>query len=151
MSDWRKCLHDRLALLAIEDIPSVLDIASARLPPVRPIVPPEPVYYEDANGNMGVLDTSTQLERVTGKALENAEGILDLALDTDPEAGHVMRAKTSVITSVLNTQAKVDETRLRRQSMDRLPALLKMVNEVAAKLPKEPRQIDLVADRTSTA
>jgi hypothetical protein len=36
---------------------------------------------------------------------------------------------------VLNTQAKVDETRLRRQTLDRLPALLKLVEETAAKLP----------------
>jgi hypothetical protein len=49
--------------------------------------------------------------------------------------GPVIRAQTSVITTVLNTQAKVDETRLRRQTLDRLPALLKLVEETAAKLP----------------
>ena len=47
----------------------------------------------------------------------------------------MLRAKTSVITSVLTTQAKVDETRLRRQSLDRLPALLALVNETAKRLP----------------
>jgi hypothetical protein len=47
----------------------------------------------------------------------------------------VLRAQTSVITSVLNTQAKVDENRLRRQTADRLPALLELINETAKRLP----------------
>jgi hypothetical protein len=54
----------------------------------------------------------------------------------DPEQGSAVRAQTSVISTVLSTQAKVDENRLRRQSIDRLPALLKLVNDTAAKLPK---------------
>jgi hypothetical protein len=40
-----------------------------------------------------------------------------------------------VISTVLATQAKVDETRLRRQSLDRLPALLALVNETAKRIP----------------
>jgi hypothetical protein len=77
---------------------------------------------------------------VTHKALENAETILEMPLDqsdTGPYGafGATVRAKTSVITSVLTTQAKVDETRLRRQSLDRLPALLALVNETAKRLP----------------
>jgi hypothetical protein len=78
---------------------------------------------------------------VTHKALENAEQILDLDVDPDEEFGHVLRSKTSVITSVLNTQTKVDETRLRRQSLDRLPALLRLVNETAKMLPA-PATVD---------
>ena len=51
----------------------------------------------------------------------------------------VLRAKTSVIKTVLGTQAKVDETRLRRQQFDRMPQLLKMVEEAAKKLPSTVR------------
>ena len=74
---------------------------------------------------------------MTQKALNTAEDILDEPLDNADEEtfGPVLRAKTSVITSVLTTQAKVDETRLRRQSLDRLPALLKLVEETAKRLP----------------
>jgi len=74
---------------------------------------------------------------VTHKALTEGEKILDrdLELETEDTFGPVLRAKTSVITSVLTTQAKVDETRLRRQSLDRLPALLALVNETAKRLP----------------
>lgn len=73
---------------------------------------------------------------MTNKALEHAEGILDMPMDETQESfGPKIRAKTSVITTVLSTQAKVDETRLRRQSLDRLPALLALVNETAKRLP----------------
>ena len=54
---------------------------------------------------------------MTGKALTNAEQILDVELVQDEEGDFptaILRAKTSVITTVLNTQAKVDETRLRK-------------------------------------
>lgn len=79
---------------------------------------------------------------MTRRALENAEDILDLDVDPDEELGHVLRAKTSVITTVLSTQTKVDETRLRKQHFDRLPELLRLVNETAQRLPA-PRVIDL--------
>ena len=74
---------------------------------------------------------------MTHKALEQGEAILDrdLELETEETFGPVLRAKTSVITSVLTTQAKVDETRLRRQTLDRLPALMELVNATAKRLP----------------
>lgn len=75
---------------------------------------------------------------MTQKALDRAEDILDTEADPmDVETfGPKLRAQTSVITSVLNTQAKVDENRLRRQTADRLPALLALVNETAKRLPQ---------------
>lgn len=82
---------------------------------------------------------------MTQKALDRAENILDKDPDTadDERFGPIIRAQTSVITSVLNTQAKVDENRLRRQTADRLPALLALVNKTAKRLPQviehEPR------------
>lgn len=54
----------------------------------------------------------------------------------DERFGPILRAQTSVITSVLNTQVKVDENRLRKQSSDRLPALLALINETAKRLPQ---------------
>jgi hypothetical protein len=56
----------------------------------------------------------------------------------------VLRAKNAVITTALSTQAKVDETRLRRVAVDRMPEILKLVAEVQRKLPP-PGQIDLEA------
>jgi hypothetical protein len=73
---------------------------------------------------------------VTHKALEVAEEILAEPVDYgDPDQSALVRAKTSVITTSLSTQAKVDETRLRRQTLDRLPDLLKLVEDTAKRLP----------------
>lgn len=84
---------------------------------------------------------------MTGKALDNAENILDIPMaKTDDEFGHLLRAKTSVITTVLSTQAKVDETRLRRHTNDRLPALMQMVNAIAQRLPEPMKVIEVVQD-----
>ena len=74
--------------------------------------------------------------------------MLDLELNpgdagADGAFGPTIRAKTSVIATVLATQAKVDETRLRRQTLDRLPALLRLVNETAARLPS-PQQVTTI-------
>jgi hypothetical protein len=69
-----------------------------------------------------------------------------LALENDAADGsvnaNVLRAKNSVITTALSTQAKVDETRLRRATIDRMPQILKMIAEVQKKLPP-PGPIDL--------
>lgn len=76
-------------------------------------------------------------------ALNNAEDILAEPLGNygeDNPFADKLRAKTSVIKTVLGTQAKVDETRLRRQQFDRMPQLLKMVEEAAKKLPNAVRQ-----------
>ena len=72
---------------------------------------------------------------MTEKALDNFEKILDLPVDPDPDGAHVLRAKTTAGTTVLNIQSKVDESRLRRAQFDRLPDLIRLVNETAARLP----------------
>ena len=82
---------------------------------------------------------------MTHRALEVSEEILAEPVDwKDPEHSSLVRAKTSVITTALSTQSKVDETRLRRQMVDRLPALLKLVEETAKRLPP-PLVIDAEA------
>jgi hypothetical protein len=63
--------------------------------------------------------------------------------------GTVLRAKNAVITTALSTQAKVDETRLRRATIDRLPEILKLVSRVESRLPP-PGPIDLEAVEISS-
>lgn len=67
---------------------------------------------------------------------------------TRDEFGHIVKAKTSIVGVILNTQAKVDETKLRRQSMDRLPGLMKLIEETARRLPAPVvhRVVDLVQE-----
>jgi hypothetical protein len=69
--------------------------------------------------------------------MDVAHELFDLQNDTDDEtiSGTVLRAKTSLVSTVMATQAKVEETALRRQTADRLPALLKLAAEVRASLP----------------
>jgi hypothetical protein len=56
-------------------------------------------------------------------------------MDAELVNANVLRAKNSVITTALATQAKVDETRLRRAAVDRMPQILRLVAEVQRKLP----------------
>jgi hypothetical protein len=79
---------------------------------------------------------ATRLEEVTEKAVNKLGDIIDMPLDpTDPHFTSVLRAQTSAANTTLTTQVKVDETTLRRQQLDRLPALLALVNATAARLP----------------
>ena len=76
-------------------------------------------------------DLAVKLERVSAKALNKADEILDLPL---PSADHasfaaVLRAQNAAINSALTTQARVDENRLRAHVADRLPELLKILAE----------------------
>ena len=56
----------------------------------------------------------------------------------------VLRAKNAAITTALSVQAKVDENALRKQAIDRMPEILRLVNEVTATLPP-PGPLDLEA------
>ena len=56
----------------------------------------------------------------------------------------VLRAKNATITTALSVQAKVDENALRKQAIDRMPEIMKLVAEVTATLPP-PGPIDLEA------
>ena len=69
--------------------------------------------------------------------MATAHEILDLdnATGEDEINGSILRAKNSVITTAMSTQAKVEQTMLRRQQLDRMPELLKLAEEVRASLP----------------
>lgn len=94
----------------------------------------------NADGKSGL---ATRLESVSGKAVNKLDEIMALPLDPeDPHFGGVLRAQVGAANTALTTQVKVDETALRRQALDRLPALLKLVNETAARLPPQTQPID---------
>jgi hypothetical protein len=96
---------------------------------------------DGTNGDKSAL--ATKLERVTEKAIDKTDQILDLPLP-DPDTasfGAVLRAQTASATTVLNTQVRVDENRLRKQRIDRLPEILQIIKEEEEKL-KELRRED---------
>lgn len=97
-------------------------------------------------------DNSTALERLTHRAIDEAQDILSIPNDVGPDDvnANVLRAKNSVITAALSTQSKVDETRLRRATVDRLPEILKLVAQVEKRLPPPgPIDLELTANERS--
>jgi hypothetical protein len=76
-----------------------------------------------------------KLEAVTMKSLSKADEILDIPLD--PERRHYqaeLRARASIINTTLNTQARVGEAALHKEVVDRLPEIIKLIQEEEAKL-----------------
>ena len=87
----------------------------------------------DAGGKSAL---ASRLETISSKAVEKLDEIMGLPLDPDhPAFGPVLRAQTAAANTALSTQAKVDESALRKQEYDRMPELLRLAAEVRAKLP----------------
>jgi hypothetical protein len=88
---------------------------------------------------------ANRLETVCAKAVDKLDEIMELPLDpAHPAFAGVLRAQTTAANAALTVQAKVDDMTLRRQSVDRLPEILRLVAEVERKLPP-PGPIDLEA------
>jgi hypothetical protein len=76
-----------------------------------------------------------KLERLTGKAIDEADRILALPLDENSaQFGTIARTKATVIGHALSTQVKVDENNLRRRVADHMPEILRRIAEQEQKL-----------------
>jgi hypothetical protein len=109
-------------------VPSLGNLDSIDLPiPVR--VESKPAPREE------VLDASEELDGITGLALNEARRILEEDLSTTDEnyAVHI-RAKVSVLQTILTTQARVDEGRFKKRQVDKLGELLDLIRGEEAKL-----------------
>jgi len=72
-------------------------------------------------------DMAAELEAVAQLGLKNLRDILTLPLDV--EDGALLRAKNAAANTILSTQTKVDENRLRAGVADKLPELLEILRE----------------------
>ena len=72
-------------------------------------------------------DMAAELEAVAHLGLQNLRDILTLPLDV--EDGPLLRAKNAAANTILNTQTRVDENRLRAGVVDKLPELLEILRE----------------------
>jgi hypothetical protein len=72
-------------------------------------------------------DMAAELEAVAQLGLRNLRDILTLPLDV--EDGPLLRAKNAAANTILSTQTKVDENRLRAGVADKLPELLEILRE----------------------
>jgi hypothetical protein len=70
---------------------------------------------------------AAELEAVAHLGLKNLRDILTAPLDL--EDSPLLRAKNAAASTVLGTQVKVDENRLRSAAVDKLPELLEILRE----------------------
>lgn len=88
-----------------------------------------------------VTDHANQLHRMTKRALERLEELLDLKPDPGSES-YTQELRTLLLTcdKVINAQLRVDENQLRKQAADTLPRILDAIRRVEQGLP--PQAID---------
>ena len=93
-----------------------------------------------------------KLETTAGKSLDKAHQILDIPLD--PERAHYpaeLRAQTALINTTLITQVRVDESGLRQQPVDRLPEIIKLIQEEQKRAPHLHGAVGYPADLDADA
>ena len=92
-----------------------------------PIISQSPGLPLGARADEAPGDMAAELESVAQLGLKNLRDILTLPLDV--EDAPLLRAKNAAANTVLGTQVKVDENRLRAGVVDRLPELLEILRE----------------------
>jgi hypothetical protein len=91
-------------------------------------------------------DNSTQLDELTRLTLVELRTILNLPIDPEHlkpgnkhwrQALETAKLKVSVSDRILNTQVRVDETRLKARTVSKIPQLLQELLELKAKRKAE--------------
>ena len=101
-------------------------VAAAPIVSQSPGLPTEPQADEaPVAGHPG--DMASELEAVAQLGLKNLRDILTAPLDFEDTS--LVRAKNAAASTVLSTQVKVDENRLRSAAVDKLPELLEILRE----------------------
>lgn len=112
-------------------LPSLSDMSAAELPDVLPA----PVVKDSP------LDASDELDQLTGLALKRTREILEEPIDFDNDK--MVRATLSAINTVLNTQVRVDEGRLKRRKLDALPKLLEILAREESRMERVAGLLDV--------
>jgi hypothetical protein len=109
--------------------------------PLEPESPPAPAPTDTDDPNRLAI----MLDAVSARALSKLGEIL--ALPLDPSNGNSMRAQSAAINAALQTQARVDELKLRqRTAADFMPRLIQMMQEERAKMKLLVEEINLTGD-----
>lgn len=116
------------------DIPDI-DSLDAMVLPSAPLMGAvlEPLRTET---RAAVLDNSSLMEDITNKALARLDEILSEPMADEPKG---MAVQMDAVRLALTTQLRVDDSRLKRRSVDTLANLLARMSEEEAKLPKLER------------
>jgi hypothetical protein len=87
------------------------------MPSDRNSIPPDPKFSASELGE--------KLEQAVHMALNEVVAILGFSLNPDDRAfAAILKAKTTILTSVLNAQVRIDETRFETGKKDRLEGIL---------------------------
>lgn len=129
-------IHEQLATLCydISGEPPNLDVSTLPVPTARH----RRVAAINRAQGLANSDLAGKLEILSGNALDRAGDILELDISDDEHEkfGEKVRGLNAVIKTVLQTQVRVDEHRLKARSLDVLPALLELIKQEEGKREK---------------
>lgn len=135
--------RSRLASLAVSEpkaelrpppVPSLETLDKAILPDFRNRYQELVPTLAERNTDVVVMERSDKLTDLVDKAFDTLNECLDLN-DPNPDFVRMMSLRKDTALGVLNTQAKVDDTSLRRRQTDMLPKLLEIIAREEKYLP----------------
>jgi hypothetical protein len=94
----------------------------------------KPVPVVETATDIVTFERSDKLTTLVDKAFDTLDECLELN-DPDPDFVRMMSLRKDTALGVLNTQAKVDDTSLRRRQVDMLPKLLEIIAREEKRLP----------------
>lgn len=129
---WRTRLQHGFASL-VSDTPAeparvvALDAVDVAMPPAR-VRNRRQAAYRPQDGAIAGTELAVKLESLTHRAFDRADEILDIELDPEEDRyPENLRALNATIKTVVGTQVKVDEHRLKARKLDVLPELLEII------------------------
>jgi hypothetical protein len=125
--NWRAAL--RTALADIDE--PVMEPPMNRLTamPPAPTRAPRTAAVSTVPRGLENDDLAGRLERATSRALERADDLLEIDISDEghEKFGDKLRSLNSTIKTVIGTQVRVDEHRLKARKLDVLPQLLEAI------------------------
>ncbi len=114
-----------------KDVPSIGSLDDIVLPGAR-VTYAEVEILEPAGPRDAVLDSSAKLDELTNKALKFYDDLLsEGAFFDDPK---MLSAQSDAARTILTTQLRVDDSRLKKRTTDTLAELLRRMDEEDARL-----------------
>lgn len=126
----RRTIREQMASLLEEETPTpVLNSLASNLP--APIERTRRLPASMRAQGLERGDLAGRLEHLSGKALDRIDDILelDIADDEHDKFGEKLRGLNAAAKTVLATQVRVDEHRLRQRNADTLPELLEEIRK----------------------
>lgn len=140
MKEWRRKLVEGLEDTIVPEALPVLHKLDRANPPSPGRTLGRAAALAEARG-LENEDLSSQLERATKRALERAEDLLELDVsdETQEKYGDKLRSLNSTVKTVIQTQIRVDEHRLKQRKSSALDELLETIRGEEARTVSAPQ------------